>query len=149
MDYDIKVFSEKGYYMKRDKISKVFYGIAIVVMGLGLWNLGLGIMTHKQVIEAASSQGASGASINVYIWQQVVPSLIQTVINVLGFSSLLFGVGILVGKFHVQGAVFEDKCEDVVAVHDDFDDFEFVEVASEDEIEEVNLDSIDEESECE
>lgn len=106
--------------MMKPKISKLFYGIAIVIIGLGIVSLGLEMMMHKKIIDAAVLKGATSPAISEYIWQQVVPSILKSKINVLGFSTLIFGMGVLTSRPRVHEESFVEMIEE------DYSDFESV-----------------------
>lgn len=71
---------------------KVFYTLAASIFILGLVQIGLNISAQVPIIENAIMQGANSKSIANYLWLQVIPLLLGSIITTLGLGSILLGI---------------------------------------------------------
>ncbi|MGL4820084.1 MAG: hypothetical protein ACRC5C_08895 [Bacilli bacterium] len=86
--------------MKQRKMetNKIIYAIASVLLITGIALLALYIPAQMQIINDASTQGATAEQISDYVWKQMMPQLLMYVLLIIGFSSTLAVGGIIIGK---------------------------------------------------
>jgi hypothetical protein len=83
---------------KKNAIPIIILGLSGIILILGIWQLVLYIPPQLEMLADATTQGATAEQISDYFWQDLMPQVLNYVITILGFVSVLFAAGMLYRK---------------------------------------------------
>ncbi|WP_195574918.1 hypothetical protein [Paenibacillus sp. 1001270B_150601_E10] len=125
--------------MKKNLTSIIIFMLSGIILALGIWQLILYIPPQLEMLDNAVTQGATLEQTTDYYWHEIIPQVLTYIITFLGFTAVLFTVGMLHFRLAANqptdnrnmARLFPSKASDDDELNDFFDEFEVVNVEPE------------------